>query len=52
MAVYDLRQLVKEHIGKRKDTALSILIESFGYKHSLPADADFVFDVLCLPNPY
>ena len=25
---------------------------SFGYKHGLPASADFVFDVRCLPNPY
>jgi UPF0042 nucleotide-binding protein len=27
-------------------------LESFGYKHGLPPDADFVFDVRCLPNPY
>ena len=31
---------------------LSVLIESFGYKHGIPADADFVFDLRCLPNPY
>ena len=29
-----------------------MLIESFGYKNGLPADADFVFDMRCLPNPY
>jgi UPF0042 nucleotide-binding protein len=28
------------------------MVESFGYKHGLPAEADFVFDVRCLPNPY
>jgi UPF0042 nucleotide-binding protein len=28
------------------------MIESFGYKNGLPANADFVFDVRCLPNPY
>ena len=39
-------------MASRADTALSILIESFGYKHGLPPDADFVFDVRCLPNPY
>jgi UPF0042 nucleotide-binding protein len=27
------------------------MIESFGYKNGLPANADFVFDVRCLPNP-
>ena len=32
--------------------ANEILIESFGYKNGLPPNADFVFDVRCLPNPY
>ncbi|MFL2545770.1 MAG: RNase adapter RapZ [Candidatus Rariloculaceae bacterium] len=50
--VYDLRDLVRERVATRGETALSILIESFGYKHGLPDDADFVFDVRCLPNPY
>jgi len=50
--VYDLRDLLRERIANRDQTTLSILIESFGYKHGLPADADFVFDVRCLPNPY
>jgi UPF0042 nucleotide-binding protein len=27
-------------------------LESFGYKHGVPLDADFVFDVRCLPNPH
>ncbi|HEY5624638.1 MAG TPA: RNase adapter RapZ [Gammaproteobacteria bacterium] len=50
--VYDLRDLMQDRVASRADTTLSILIESFGYKHGLPADADFVFDVRCLPNPY
>lgn len=50
--VYDLRDLVRDRVASRADTTLSILIESFGYKHGIPADADFVFDVRCLPNPY
>jgi len=50
--VYDLRNRISSRVAKRKTDALSILIESFGYKHGLPADADFVFDVRCLPNPY
>ena len=48
----DLRDIVRDRIGKRGQDALSILIESFGYKNGLPADADFVFDVRSLPNPY
>lgn len=31
---------------------MTLLFESFGYKHSVPRDADFVFDVRCLPNPF
>ncbi len=31
---------------------LSILLQSFGFKHGIPTDADFVFDLRCLPNPY
>jgi UPF0042 nucleotide-binding protein len=50
--VHDLRDLVRDRVESRGQDALSILIESFGYKHGLPADADFVFDVRCLPNPY
>jgi UPF0042 nucleotide-binding protein len=50
--VYDLRDQIRDRIGNRESDRLSILIESFGYKHGLPADADFVFDVRCLPNPY
>ncbi len=50
--VYDLRDLLRDRIASRDQATLSILIESFGYKHGLPADADFVFDVRCLPNPY
>lgn len=50
--VYDLRDQVRDRVGGRKADSLSILVESFGYKHGLPAEADFVFDVRCLPNPY
>jgi UPF0042 nucleotide-binding protein len=51
-SVYALRDLVWERVADRAKNDLSILIESFGYKHGLPSDADFVFDVRCLPNPY
>jgi UPF0042 nucleotide-binding protein len=50
--VYALRDQIRDRVGGRKAHSLSILVESFGYKHGLPAEADFVFDVRCLPNPY
>ena len=32
--------------------AMTLLFRSFGFKHGTPMDADYVFDVRCLPNPY
>jgi RNase adapter protein RapZ len=52
MTVYELREQIRERVAPRTPGALSILIESFGYKNGLPPNADFVFDVRCLPNPY
>ncbi len=51
-SVYELRDAIRERVVTREPRSLSILIESFGYKHGIPTDADFVFDLRCLPNPY
>ena len=51
-SAHALRERIRQRIGEREPHQLSILVESFGYKHGLPADADFVFDVRCLPNPF
>jgi len=45
-----LRNWVKDFVGVPA-TGLTLLFESFGFKHGIPLDADFVFDVRCLPNP-
>lgn len=50
--VYDLRDTIAKRVVGRVARSLSILIESFGFKHGVPADSDFVFDLRCLPNPY
>jgi len=50
--VYELRDSIRDRVGARSEPLLSILIESFGFKHGIPSDADFVFDLRCLPNPY
>ena len=50
--VYELRDAIRQRVGTCDKPVLSILIESFGYKHGIPSDADFVFDLRCLPNPY
>ncbi len=49
---HELRRLVRDFIGAGKSTEPVILFESFGYKYGLPRDADYVFDVRCLPNPH
>ncbi len=51
-SVYELADVIRERIDRRKSRNLSILLQSFGFKHGIPADADFVFDLRCLPNPY
>jgi len=51
-SIYQLRDAVRGRVGLRSDPGLSILIQSFGFKHGIPLDADFVFDLRCLPNPY
>lgn len=50
--IHQLRELIKQRILKRPKNELSLLIQSFGFKNSVPADSDFVFDVRCLPNPH
>jgi len=51
-SIYELADVIRERVDRRKSETLSVLIESFGFKHQIPADADFVFDLRCLPNPY
>src|ERR1700744_4797683 len=52
MGLHDLRHLVHRSVGHEADGALVITFESFGFKRGIPGDADFVFDVRTLPNPY
>ena len=51
--IHQLRGLVKERIVRRENKdSLSVLFQSFGFKHGTPTDTDFMFDVRCLPNPH
>lgn len=49
--IHQLRELIKNNLGKEVKR-LSLLFISFGFKKGVPIDADFVYDVRCLPNPY
>lgn len=46
-----LRSWVKDFVAL-DHSGLALLFESFGFKHGIPLDADFVFDVRLLPNPH
>lgn len=50
--IHQLRDFIKERVIKHGETGLSLLFQSFGFKHGTPTDSDFVFDVRCLPNPH
>lgn len=51
-SIYELAETIRKRVDRRQKRTLSVLIESFGFKHGIPADADFVFDLRALPNPY
>ena len=47
----ELRNRVKELVNIEQ-APLTLLFASFGFKFGVPLDADIMFDVRCLPNPY
>ena len=51
LSTNQLRTWIKD-FAIQPAAALTLLFESFAYKHGVPLDADFVFDVRMLPNPF
>ena len=52
MSLQALRQTVKERMLDDQANAMALLFQSFGFKNGVPVDADIVYDVRCLPNPF
>ncbi|HEY5717993.1 MAG TPA: RNase adapter RapZ [Motiliproteus sp.] len=52
LSLYELRDSIKLRVAQRASQELSLQFQSFGFKHGVPLDCDFVFDARCLPNPY
>lgn len=50
--VHELRDLVLNRVVGGVSPKASILLQSFGFKHGVPHDVDFVFDLRSLPNPH
>lgn len=49
---HELRELISDFVDLSHAQGITLVFESFGFKHGVPLDADYVFDVRCLPNPY
>lgn len=52
MTPHELRGLIRDFASGVTSSSPLLLVESFGFKYGTPREADFVFDVRCLPNPY
>lgn len=52
LSAQELGEMIRLRVLGRTQSRMSLLFRSFGFKHGVPIDADFVFDVRCLPNPH
>ncbi len=52
MSMQQLRDHIKQRVADKSEQGLALLFQSFGFKNGVPVDADIVYDVRCLPNPY
>ena len=53
-SIHDLRRVIQKRFrdGENNARALRVFVTSFGFKHRVPKEADYVFDLRFLPNPY
>lgn len=50
--LHELREIIRARVADRETGEMSIMLQSFGFKHGAPSNADFMFDARCLPNPH
>ncbi len=50
--IYQLANTIISRVCGGQQQSLSLMFQSFGFKHGTPRDSDYLFDVRCLPNPY
>tara|TARA_R110000772_G_scaffold15324_6_gene44648 strand:+ start:747 stop:1610 length:864 start_codon:yes stop_codon:yes gene_type:complete len=50
--LHDLRDIVRDRVAGHQTGRMALQFQSFGFKNGIPIDADMVYDVRCLPNPY
>lgn len=52
LSLYQLKDFLRLRLLGEPDLGTAFLIESFGFKKGIPFEADLMFDIRCLPNPY
>ncbi|MDA1075640.1 MAG: RNase adapter RapZ [Proteobacteria bacterium] len=52
MSGQNLVEVIKSRVIENTNSGLNLLFKSFGFKYGVPMDADVVFDLRCLPNPF
>ncbi len=52
LSLHELRDIIKKRVARHDANGMAVQFQSFGFKYGVPVDADIVFDVRCLPNPY
>lgn len=52
LSPHQLSDLVRERVLGKKTGSMVVVFESFGFKHGVPQDADYMFDARFLPNPF
>lgn len=52
LSLHQLRDIIKNRVASHDARGMAVQFQSFGFKYGVPVDADIVFDVRCLPNPY
>ncbi len=50
--VHELRELIRKRVAAESGRPMTLMVESFAYRTGIPQNADLVFDMRCLPNPY
>lgn len=52
LSVHELRNTIAEQVARKPQQTPTLLFQSFGFKKGVPLDADLIYDVRCLPNPF
>lgn len=50
--LHQLRDVIRNQLIEQKNSGPALQFRSFGFKHGVPRNTDFIFDVRCLPNPH